>query len=107
MSYDAKLMLGIFAFIYLLVVAIWMISAYKEIEQLKIFQSLWCLYRFINHQASSLLSSVNIFMIESINLLMIMLAIGLFLVFRHLCSFIDKYLTTIKNILNMLASISL
>ena len=32
---------------------------------------------------------------------MIMLAIGLFLVFRHLCSFIDKYLTTIKNILNM------
>ena len=35
MSDDAKLMLGIFAFIYLLVVAIWMISAYKEIEQLK------------------------------------------------------------------------
>jgi hypothetical protein len=35
MSYDAKLMLGIFAFIYLLVISIWMISAYKETEQLK------------------------------------------------------------------------
>ena len=40
-------------------------------------------------------------MIESIMLVTIMLAIGLFLVFRHLVSFIDKYLVTIKKILDM------
>jgi hypothetical protein len=40
-------------------------------------------------------------MIESIMLVTIMLAIGLFLVFRYLVSFIDKYLSTIENILNM------
>ena len=40
-------------------------------------------------------------MIESIMLVTIMLAIGLFLVFRYLISFIDKYLVTIKKILDM------
>jgi hypothetical protein len=40
-------------------------------------------------------------MIESIMLVTIMLTIGLFLVFRHLCSFIDSYHGTMKDSLGM------
>ena len=40
-------------------------------------------------------------MIESIMLVTIMLAIGLFLVFRYLCSFIDSYHRTMKDSLGM------
>jgi hypothetical protein len=36
--------------------------------QISMSQSLWCLYRFINHQFSSLLSSVNIFVVIRVNL---------------------------------------